>query len=160
MEYQNQNGHPGLFVAPSGFFIHPNYTFLGASPDGSVYDPSSPAEPYGFLEIKCSFKYQDLNPREAAQKPDFWCTLVDNEIKLKESHIYYSQVLGQMAVGGRQWCDFCTHTKKGIHVERIVFNKSLWDTDILPKLVTFYDNCIAPEIISPKHSLGIKLRDL
>lgn len=54
--YLNKNGHPGLFVAPSGFFIHPTYTFLGASPDGSVYDPSSP-EPYGFLEIKCSFKY-------------------------------------------------------------------------------------------------------
>lgn len=157
--YQNQNGHPGLFVAPSGFFIHPSYTYLGATPDGSVYDPSS-SQPYGFLEIKCSFKYQDLEPKEAAQKPDFWSTINNNEVKLKENHVYYSQVQGQMAVGGRPWCDFCTHTKKGIAVQRIHFNKSLWDSDILPKLTTFYDCCVAPEIISPKHSLGLKLRDL
>ena len=32
IDYQGQNGHPGLFVAPSGFFIHPVYTYLGASP--------------------------------------------------------------------------------------------------------------------------------
>lgn len=128
--YQNQNGHPGLFVAPSGFFIHPTLTFLGVSPDGSVYDPSS-LEPYGFLEIKCSFKYQDLQPKEAAQKPDFWCSIVNNKVKLKENHIYYSQVQGQMAVGQRPWCDFCIHTKKGISIERIAFNKPLWETDIL-----------------------------
>ena len=80
--------------------------------DGSVYNPSTP-NPYGFLEIKCSYKYQDMLPTQAASKSDFWCSLLGNELKLKENHVYYSQVQGQMAVGGRQWCDFCTYTKKG-----------------------------------------------
>ncbi len=159
IEHQIQNGHPGLFVAPCGFFIHPEHTFLGASPDGSVYDPSSP-EPYGYLEIKCAFKYQDMDPREAAKKSDFWCSVASNKLTLKENHPYYSQVQGQMAIGARPWCDFCTYTKVGIYVERIAFNKNMWETDILPKLVSFYDNCVAPEIISPKHSLGFQLRDL
>ncbi len=52
---------PWTLRCPSSFFIHQKYTFLGASPDGSLYDPSS-VDPYGFLEIKCSFKYQDLQP--------------------------------------------------------------------------------------------------
>ena len=159
IDYQGQNGHPGLFVAPSGFFIHPVYTYLGASPDGSVYDPSTP-NPYGFLEIKCSYKYQDMLPTQAASKSDFWCSLLGNELKLKENHVYYSQVQGQMAVGGRQWCDFCTYTKKGIYIERITFDKSMWENDLLPKVTSFYDNCVAPEILYPKHPLGLKLRDL
>ena len=135
------------------------YVFLGASPDGSVYDPSSP-EPYGYLEIKCAFKYQDMDPREAAKKSDFWCSVAGNKLTLKENHPYYSQVQGWMAIGGRPWCDICSYTKVGIYVDRIAFNKNMWETDILPKLVSFYDNCVAPEIISPKHSLGFKLRDL
>ena len=159
IDYQGQNGHPGLFVAPSGFFIHPVYTHLGASPDGSVYDPSTP-NPYGFLEIKCSYKYQDMLPTQAASKLDFWCSLLGNELKLKENHVYYSQVQGQMAVGGRQWYDFCTYTKKGIYIERITFDKSMWENDLLPKVTSFYDNCVAPEILYPKHPLGLKLRDL
>lgn len=145
INHQSENGHPGLFVAPCGFFIHP----------GSVYDPSS-KELYGFLEIKCAFKYQDMAPREAARKSDFWCSLAaDDKLKLKGNHVYYSQVLGQMAIGDRPWCDFCTYTKVGIYVERISFNKNTWETDILPKLISFYDNCVAPEIISPKHTQAL-----
>lgn len=96
-------------------------------------------------------KYQDLQPKEAAQKPDFWCSIVNNKVKLKENHIlYYSQVQGQMAVGQRPWCDFCIHTKKGI-----MGNRHSTQTDEF-----FYDCCLAPEIISPKYPLGIKLCDL
>ena len=30
----------------------------------------------------------------------------------------------------------------------------------LPKLVSFYNNCVVPEIVSPVHTLGIPIRDL
>lgn len=142
-----QNGHPGLFVARSGFFIHPVYSFLGASPDGSVYDPSS-QEPYGFLEIKCTFKYL---PEEAATKSDFWCSVVGNTLKLKENHVYYSQVQGQMAV---PWCDFCTYTKKGLYVEQITFEEDMWGNDLSTKTDIIL-HCTRNYI-----TLGFKLRDL
>ena len=35
-------------------------------------------------------------------------------MKLKENHPYYSQVQGQMAIGGRVWNDFIIYTNRGI----------------------------------------------
>ena len=52
--FQQQNG-PDLLVSPSGFIINPKYCFLGAYPDGAVYDPSNTNEPFGFVEIKCPY---------------------------------------------------------------------------------------------------------
>ena len=52
---QRENGHPKLIACKFGFIINPLYPFLGASPDGAVYDPLSPDEPYGFLEIKSPY---------------------------------------------------------------------------------------------------------
>ena len=46
--YQHAHGHPDI---TSGFHINPEYPYLGASPDGSVYDPSNLQQPFGFLEI-------------------------------------------------------------------------------------------------------------
>ena len=40
ISYQKENSHPDLLVSPSGFIINPAYSFLGASPNECVYDPS------------------------------------------------------------------------------------------------------------------------
>ena len=31
---------------------------------------------------------------------------------------------------------------------------------LLPKLNSFYDNCVAPELVSPVHILGLPIRNL
>ena len=41
----------------SGFFINTDFPFLGTTPDGSVYDPSEPEQPFGYLEVKCPYSY-------------------------------------------------------------------------------------------------------
>ena len=65
-----------------------------------------------------------------------------------------------MAVGLRPWCDFVVYTTKGVSVQRIQFDNDYWDNELLPKLIDFYENCIAPEIVSPIHVLGMPVRDL
>lgn len=37
---------------PCGFVIHPDAPWLGASPDGLIFDPSEPCQ-FGLIEIKC-----------------------------------------------------------------------------------------------------------
>ena len=64
-----------------------------------------------------------------------------------------------MAISKRKWCDFIIFTTKGLSVERIQFDSDFWN-ELLPKLIDFYDNCLAPEIVSPVHVLGIPVRDL
>lgn len=51
IDYQLKNGHPNLCVVPSGFIISTTHSFLGASPDGAVYDPDCVLEPFGPKEL-------------------------------------------------------------------------------------------------------------
>ena len=162
VSFQNTHGHPDLTVSASGFIIDTSHSFLGASPDDTVYDPSDIQEPFGFVEIKCPFTVRNQNPVEACSSPGFFCTVntATGELHLKESSVYYSQVQGQMGIGARPWCDFVVYTKKGLSVERIPFNRSYWNNKLLLKLKEFYDCCILPEIVSPIHAMGLPVRDL
>jgi len=65
-----------------------------------------------------------------------------------------------MVIGNRPWCDFVIYTTKGVNVHQVQFDKDYWNLTLLPKLTTFYDNCVAPEIVSPVHVLGIPIHNL
>ena len=164
-EYQHQHGHDDLVVAPSGFLISKTHPFLGASPDSSVYDPSNPVHPYGYLEVKCPFSHRNVTPEDACKDKQFCCAVQDKadgskEVVLKRGHLYFAQVQGQMAVGERPWCDFVVYTTQGLSIQRVLFDSDYWNKLLLPKLVSFYNNCVVPEIVSPIHTLGLPLRDL
>ena len=159
--YQRSRGHPDIAVSPSGFLVSTTHPFLGASPDGAVFDPSNTLQPFGFLEVKCPYSARMLTPTDACATSGFCCTAdpITGQLKLKENHAYYSQVQGQMAIGQRPWCDFVIYTSKGLSVQRIEYNEKFWE-DLFHKLSNFYDNCVAPEIVSPVHSLGLPMRNL
>ena len=160
--YQRSRGHSDISVSPSGFLVSTTHPFLGASPDGAVFDPSNTMQPFGFLEVKCPYSARMITPTDACATSGFCCTAdpITGQLKLKENHAYFAQIQGQMAIGQRPWCDFVIYTTKGISVQRIEYNEKFWEEDLLPKLSNFYDNCVAPEIVSPVHSLGIPMRNL
>ena len=84
-----------MVVSLCGFFINTDFPFLGATPDGSVYDPYEPEQPFGFLKVKCPYSVRDLTPVEACSTQNFYCSLDSNGgLKLKENHQYYTQVQG------------------------------------------------------------------
>lgn len=146
-------------------YISKTHPFLGASPDSTVYDPSTPDEPFGFLEIKCPYTHRNITPMEASLTSRF-CSSPQvsmsgsTQLCLLEHHPYFAQVQGQMAVGGRPWSDFVLFTTRGISIQRIPFNKNYWEKSLLPKLIAFYDNCLGPEIVSPVHVIGLPIRNL
>ena len=117
IEFQQQNKE-NIVVTKSGFCISSANPFLGASPDGCVYDPYVPECPFGFLEVKCPYKYRDVHPIDACTHSDFCGSLHGGKFELKRSHHYYAQVQGQMAIGNRNWCDFVVWTTKGVLVEQ------------------------------------------
>jgi predicted phage-related endonuclease len=78
-------------VRKCGFMIHPEYDFIGASPDGLVGDDS-------VLEIKClhTLRGQDKRPE--------WL-IVDNGLyRLQPSHKYYYQIQGEMMCAEKKFC--------------------------------------------------------
>ena len=94
--YQHTHGHPSLVVRPSGFMINTNYSFLGASPDGAVYDPVISQQPSGFVEVKCPYSVRNISPTDACSTSGFSCELdaTTGHLKLKEGHQYYAQIQG------------------------------------------------------------------
>ena len=70
VKFQNTNVGNGLFVCESGIHISIDHPFLGATPDGCVYDPSA-EEPYGFLEVNCPYSERDKMPIEACHDSSF-----------------------------------------------------------------------------------------
>jgi putative phage-type endonuclease len=75
--------HTGSFVEEKGFVDHPTIEWFGCSPDGLVGDD-------GLIEIKC------MNTANH----------VETIIEGKPPSRYIPQMQCQMAVTGRQWCDF------------------------------------------------------
>ncbi len=55
-----------------------------------------------------------------------------------------------MATLKLQWCDFVVFTSKDLHVERIYFDKTLWENVMVPELTRFYFQYVLPRVISGK----------
>ena len=88
---------PGFAIFDAGISVHPK--FLGASPDGKVFDPSSSSK-FGLLDIKCPFPKRGDTLDQASSDPDFYIEKVGADFFLKKTHSYYAQVQGQLALTG------------------------------------------------------------
>ena len=76
-------------VRPSGFIIHPDSGWLGASPDGIVTDPAC-QHSTGLLEVKCPYSKRDKSPQEACSDSNFFCELIDSKVILMVITIKYN----------------------------------------------------------------------
>lgn len=137
MQKQQEN----FVVFDAGLTVHPSMPYLAASPDGKVFDPASSSR-YGLLEIKCPFSKRDDTLEEAAADPNFYLQKVAGNFSLKRNHSqgYFSQVQGQLALTGLQWCDFCVYLSNTneMCVDRVYFDCNYWQNTLFPKLKEFY----------------------
>ncbi|KAM7426763.1 hypothetical protein ABFA07_015311 [Porites harrisoni] len=124
-------------VFPAGIVINPSCPHLAASPDRRVYDPSENS-PWGLLEIKCPIK------DSISQLPYLKC--VNGIYKLKKTHSYYYQIMGQMLLTGCEWVDFYVYCKSDFHLERVRFDAEFCAT-MKMKLDTFYFEYLLPELL-------------
>ena len=159
VQYQERHGHTGLQIFPCGLVVNPKYSWLGASPDRVVFDPTS-NPPYGCVEIKCIESGKGMTPLQtyhakrepsSGKKKPFCLMKQEDSLILDPDHCYYHQVQGQCAISGLKWNDFVLMTDlefgdEGIHVERIYFNKN-WHDLSLRKLTHFYFSKIMPTLL-------------
>uniref|UniRef100_A0A3Q3AYZ8 YqaJ viral recombinase domain-containing protein n=1 Tax=Kryptolebias marmoratus TaxID=37003 RepID=A0A3Q3AYZ8_KRYMA len=117
-------------VLPVGFIIHPDTPYLGATPDGRVYDPSE-SPPFGLVEVKSSTK------NDVSQVAHL--KVYNGHACLRCSYAYFWQVQGQLAITGLEWCDFVTDTLTTITVEQVWRDES-FIAQMKSKLDMFYFN--------------------
>jgi len=114
--------HHNLTVDWCGLFIDENLSFLCASPDRVVHCVCCGS---GLLEVKCPLTSADKKPTDAGLP---YLKMVDNKFTLSRSHKYYTQIQCQLAVAGRDWCDFFVYSPCGYHLERIYLDKVFWQS--------------------------------
>lgn len=108
----------GGIVVPSPYIAHPEFPFIGASPDGLVGTD-------GGVEKKC--------PHDEAVHIETWLN------GMPEDHM--PQVQGNMLVTGRQWWDFISYDPRQgerfrLYVQRIPRDEA-YCKDLLTKLLQF-----------------------
>lgn len=140
-------------VQKCGLFVDIEYPFLAASPDGLIGDN-------GTVEVKCPLVAATMTPEEAvANKKVNFCVMREGKLVLKEQHGYHYQIQGQLHITKREYCFFVFWTPKGISVQKIERSDSFWKTYMESQLVGFYMNCLLSELVDPRYTRGLPIRE-
>ncbi|XP_069474921.1 uncharacterized protein [Ambystoma mexicanum] len=152
LKTKNGNGH--VKVEDCGLYIHPEKTWLAASPDGIVKD-SSTGKPIGLVEVKCPYKHKDHTIRDACKDDKFCLTPVGDTYTLKKDHPYYTQVQTQLAATGLKTADFVVYTKKETAIAPVEFDSKFWKATE-PKLEKFYNEAVVPHLEKSRNPVWAK----
>lgn len=125
VEYTMETGNT---VTECGFFVHPEYDWLGASPDGLIGDDA-------VMECKAPYGQRDKRP------PEFKSA--------EEQPHYLAQMQIEMACSQRQLCHFWQWSPHGTRLEVIRIDYK-WLAWAIPKLEAFYALYL-DEIGNPAH---------
>ena len=107
-------------VIKSGLVVDSVETWLAASPDGIVTDPTQKEHKKGCLEVKCPYVCNTTTITDACQQVPAFCLVEQKGVMcLCESHKYFYQIQTQMHVTKLQWCDFIVWCPKQVFVQRI-----------------------------------------
>lgn len=140
LAYTLKTGVYSSTVKPAGLVVSLDNGIFAASPDAYVGEE-------GIVEIKCPYSCREGSAVD-------WLPIKNNTgiPMLKRKHNYYYQVVMQLHVTKKSWCDFVVWTPTFLHIERIHRNadtEKLWDT-ISPILATFWEEELAPEIVDSR----------
>lgn len=143
-------------VRSCGLFVDRENPFLGASPDGLVDDDK-------IVEVKCTPSIGKTSLVDATLDKKFkFCLEVTEtgQLQLKQNHKYYWQVQGQLNITNKSKCIFILLSQgNDLFIQHIDRDEHLWRSKMLPKLISFYMDCMLPEIIDPRIPRGLRIRD-
>lgn len=71
------------------------------------------------------------------------------------------QIQGQLNISKRDYCYFIVYVddKTDLFIEKIYRDIVVWDTKMVPKLIKFYKENVAPEIVRRRVHKGLKCID-
>lgn len=135
-------------VQECGLFIHPQQSWLAASPDGIVLDQRRRL----CLEVKCPYKHRERTVRQACLEDRTFCLELEEaaggdrpQYRLKTGHSYYTQIQCQLAVTGMQRADLVVFTLKETAIVPVTFNPQFWK-ETVDKLERFYRDGVLPRL--------------
>lgn len=135
--------HLNLAITDKGLVIHPDFPYLGASPDGFVKCRCCGC---GVIEVKCPFSCRDRSFLQATEDSNFCLEHSEEGFALKRKHTYFYQVQLQMKLCDVNYCDFVIWRESELVVIRIERDEA-FITDAIDKATTFFKCGILPELV-------------
>lgn len=103
--------------------------------------------PVRVVEYKCPWKHRDLHPNQAFLTPGICGIQNGNNVVLKSTSNYYSQVQLQLFVSGLAMCTFVVWTNKGIFIVEVLCDPGFISV-VCTKLEKFWTSQILLFLIS------------
>lgn len=105
-----------------------------------------------------------MDPNEAIKKKKikFWVyDAIHNSFKINTNHMWYYQIQGQLHVTRRNVCLFgvWTGTQHSLKIEYVSKDDNFWKDKMETPLKIFYLECILPELVDPRHTRNMPIRD-
>lgn len=122
----------GKKVDKCGIFVstEQHYAFLAASPDGLVGEDE-------IVEVKAPYSALGKTLK-TARLP--YLTNDNGNLRLKRSHRYYDQVMGQLLLTKRRICNFVVFNgPDDMVVDRVAFDADYCEGCLIPKLRLFWE---------------------
>ena len=125
-----------------GLFIYKPHPYMEATPD-SIFMCTCCTK--SCVPYKCPYSIRGEDITLSWQKTQF-LEFNENQIRLKRTHKYFDQILGQMAITGCTQTYFVVWTGKGLPlIEKIVFAQDHWDkirSSVILFFKTFLQNVL------------------
>ena len=129
-------------ILRSGLIVHPNYPFLGFSPDGLIIENDNSIR---LLEIKCPIEGKNKTATELVEHLNFLSLDEHSKYVLKKKHAFYGQIQLGLFLLGSEKCDFIIYSSyDSSFFKMIVVKDEKFLLKLLPCLSEVYFKYVLP----------------
>ena len=142
-----KQNHVNFKVSRCGTYIDPEHPFLHVTPD---FLCECDCCGYGCGEVKCPYCIEGTDFESYCEMKSACLQLDGQKFSLKRDHSYYYQVLQQLHITKRSYCDFVVFAisrNESKLVQERIFPNSEHIASQVEKLSLFWRTCILPEIL-------------
>ncbi len=130
----------GVEVKSTGLTLMSSHPYIGATSDGIVGST--------IIEIKCPYSGKDKTIEELVADGYAHIIKENGEWKINKASHYYCQIQGELAIKRCSLCHFIVWTMRDIAIIPVHFDTQFWDNELFPKLVSYFQNVVKPELVN------------
>lgn len=80
---------------------------------------------------------------------------------INKNHAWYFQIQGQLWISKRSQCILAIFSSEDVPLYTVKIEKDavFWHTKMETQLKTFYLNCVLPELVDPRHTRNMDIRN-
>lgn len=95
------------------------------------------------------------------KKVNFWIKNKEGNLMINKNHNWFYQIQGQLHITNRKQCLFAVWSGENERLKTEIIKKDdiFWENSMKVKLDSFYMNCLLPEIVDPRFTRNLSIRE-